>query len=101
MNHVIPQLLVGVRSAVDAEAAFAGGADVIDIKDPARGALGRADEDVCVAVCTFLAGRRPVSAALGELRDFSGGAPSGLDYVKCGLAGLASESDWPLMWDRF
>jgi uncharacterized protein (UPF0264 family) len=101
MNPVIPKLLVSVRSAFEAEAAFAGGADVIDIKDPARGALGRAGEEVFVAVCAFLAGRRPVSAALGELREFSGHAPSSMDYVKCGLAGLAGKSDWPSMWDRF
>ena len=33
-------LLVSVRNAEEAAAALAGGADVIDAKDPAAGALG-------------------------------------------------------------
>ena len=37
------QLLVSVRSAEEAEAALAGGAHLIDIKEPTRGALGHAD----------------------------------------------------------
>ena len=38
-----PGLLVSVRSADEAIAALAGGADVIDVKEPNRGALGAAD----------------------------------------------------------
>ena len=34
------RLLVSVTSAAEASAALAGGADVIDAKDPRRGALG-------------------------------------------------------------
>ena len=34
------RLLVSVRSAEEAEIALAGGADVIDVKEPRRGALG-------------------------------------------------------------
>ena len=33
-------LLVSVRSAEEAEIALAGGANLIDIKEPSRGALG-------------------------------------------------------------
>ena len=63
----MPGLLVSVRSADEARAALAGGADVIDIKEPGRGPLGRADEATWRAVRAEVAGRVPVSAALGEL----------------------------------
>ncbi len=60
------QLLVSVRSTAEAESALVGGADWIDIKEPRRGSLGRADERTIADIMTFVAGRRPVSAALGE-----------------------------------
>lgn len=89
------QLLVSVRSAEEAEAALAGGADVIDIKEPAHGPLGQADDAVLSDVVRYVAGRRPVSAALGELSD--GAAPPetpGLAFVKWGLARWAGREDW-------
>jgi hypothetical protein len=60
-------LLVSVRSPEEAELALAGGADIIDVKEPAQGALGRAADRTIGAVLDRVAGRRPVSAALGEL----------------------------------
>jgi uncharacterized protein (UPF0264 family) len=109
--HVVPlhpsgfrgmtQLLISVRSEREAEAALIGGADLIDVKDPSRGALGRADHEVLAAVRRAVAGRRPVSAALGELRDFDGDVPAGFDFVKCGLAGLGDDPSWPANWERF
>jgi uncharacterized protein (UPF0264 family) len=81
------QLLVSVRSALEADIALAGGADVIDIKEPARGSLGRADDAVLLEVQTRIAGRRPLSAALGELTDNPAPAPSAFrGFVKLGLA---------------
>src|SRR5262245_44632800 len=83
-----PGLLVSVRSAEEAEAALAGSADLIDVKEPSRGSLGRADEATIAAVMRAVGGRRPVSAALGELRDDpSPCSIPGLTYVKWGLAG--------------
>ena len=38
------RLLVSVRNALEAEVALAGGAHVIDVKEPSHGSLGRADE---------------------------------------------------------
>ncbi|MBI1916351.1 MAG: hypothetical protein HYS12_16705 [Planctomycetes bacterium] len=89
------QLLVSVRSPGEAEAALAGGATVLDVKEPRRGPLGRADDAVLRAVVTRVAGRRPVSAALGELTEARGGLdlPAGLSFVKWGLAGAAG-LDW-------
>jgi uncharacterized protein (UPF0264 family) len=83
------KLLVSVRSAAEAEAAVCGGADLIDVKEPLRGSLGRADDAVIADVVRQVAVRRPVSAALGELADgFSGDVVPGLCFVKWGLAGL-------------
>ncbi len=101
MNAAVPQLLVSVRTASEAEAALAGGADVIDVKEPSRGALGRADDAVVDEIRRVIADRRPVSAALGELIDFTGAAPDGVAYVKCGLAGFAKDAAWSLHWSRF
>ncbi len=83
------KLLVSVRSASEALDAVAGGADLIDIKEPDRGTLGRADDAVIAAVVDAVAARRPLSAAMGELRDaVNWHAPSAkLRYIKFGLAG--------------
>src|SRR5690242_4202542 len=64
-------LLVSVRSPAEAVAALEGGAALIDVKEPSRGPLGRADEDTITAIVQTVAGRRPVSVALGELLDHS------------------------------
>ena len=87
------QLLVSVRSAQEAEAALRGGAALIDVKEPKHGSLGRAGDDVIAAVVRTVAGRGPVSAALGELAD-SPDMPvePSLGYVKWGLA--AAREDW-------
>ncbi|MFP4223146.1 MAG: (5-formylfuran-3-yl)methyl phosphate synthase [Phycisphaeraceae bacterium] len=88
MTDLPPRLLVSVRDAAEAEAALAGGADILDVKDPARGALGRADAADIAAVLEAADRRVAVSAAMGDL----GGAspdplPDGLAFVKMGLAG--------------
>jgi (5-formylfuran-3-yl)methyl phosphate synthase len=86
-------LLISVRSADEAAAALAGGADLIDVKEPARGPLGAANLDVIRSVVQRVAGRAPVSAALGEWAE--PGAPDwrpvaelGVAYLKWGLAGF-------------
>jgi (5-formylfuran-3-yl)methyl phosphate synthase len=92
-------LLVSVRSADEAEAALAGGADLIDVKDPERGSLGKADDDVIAAVVRQVAERCPVSAAMGELTEWMDGGgslvfPDGLTWVKFGLAGCRTRPEW-------
>jgi uncharacterized protein (UPF0264 family) len=81
------------RARGEATAARSGGADVIDVKEPARGPLGRADEVTTRGIVEFMAGRCPLSAALGELTE-SEDVPdvAGLDFVKWGLAGAGP--DW-------
>jgi uncharacterized protein (UPF0264 family) len=82
------KLLVSVRSVDEALAALEGGADLIDIKEPERGPLGKADDFVIAAIVAAVAGRRPVSAAMGEICESNGTRihPAGLEFIKFGLA---------------
>jgi uncharacterized protein (UPF0264 family) len=88
------QLLVSVRNASEAEAALAGGAHVIDVKEPSRGSLGRANEKTIAEVVRVVAGRRPVSAALGEWGGFEQmpTCVADLQYVKWGLSKIPLEA---------
>ena len=103
-----PGLLVSVRNATEAQSALAGGADVIDIKEPARGALGAADSDTIAEIVKAVAGRAPVSAALGELVELldatNGNSPpkliAGVSLFKVGLSGCANHADWQNGWQR-
>jgi uncharacterized protein (UPF0264 family) len=81
------RLLVSVRSVEEAEAALAGGADLIDVKEPLNGSLGKSDNSVIAAVLRHVDGRRPVSAALGEWLDWNDGElpVAGVRFLKWGL----------------
>jgi len=82
-------LLVSVRSAVEAGQALEGGATLIDVKEPALGSLGAADLATWDQVAQIVAGQKPLSAALGELRDWRGTLPiSSYTYLKWGLSNL-------------
>jgi uncharacterized protein (UPF0264 family) len=95
-------LLISVRSGEVAQIALAGGADLIDIKEPSRGSLGAADLSVWDEVLRIMAGRVPVSVALGEFVD--GYKPhaldrlSGVSYAKVGLAGCKNLLNWRTKW---
>ena len=87
------KLLVSVRNADEARAALGNGVDVIDVKEPSRGPMGRADSEVitsvkaCVGQGTTSIGTVSVSAALGELVEPAPlDLPRTLHYVKIGLA---------------
>ena len=64
------KLLVSVRDAAEAEDAVEAGAHLIDVKEPTAGSLGAAPVEVVQDVVRVVAGRRPVSAAFGELSEF-------------------------------
>jgi len=86
-------LLASVMSADEAETVLALGADIVDLKDPRRGALGALPLDVVREALVRVAGRRPVSATVGDLpmepdRVAAAAArtgETGLDFVKVGL----------------
>ncbi len=92
------RLLVSVRDPAEAEAALAGGADLIDVKEPANGPLGRADPPIVDAVIRTVSGRAPISAACGELELHPPPLPDGLAFVKFGLAGWR-DRDWAGAWE--
>lgn len=87
------RLLVSVTDAAEAAEATAGGAQIIDVKDPGAGSLGRAPADWVQAIRGVTPPRLPVSAALGdgpfEAQAVAEAArvlsDSGAQYVKVGL----------------
>jgi uncharacterized protein (UPF0264 family) len=80
---------------MEAEAALAGGAGLIDIKEPSSGSLGRATDNTIARILAWGAGKVPVSAALGELPDRPCPFPAaGLAFAKWGLAGCGPARDW-------
>ena len=62
-------LLVSVRSDGEAIEAIAGGATIIDVKEPLHGSLGCASPDVIARVAGVVGQDRPWTMACGELRD--------------------------------
>jgi uncharacterized protein (UPF0264 family) len=97
-----PRLLVSVRNPAESEAALAGGCDVLDIKEPVRGALGMADLPTIVAIVARVGARHspvPVSVALGEVGEREGiqrvlRLPPQIAYLKLGTAGLGTDAGW-------
>ena len=89
------QLLVSVMGTLDAAAALDGGADLIDAKDPAAGALGAVSIDRFHRIVGTVGGTRPVTAALGDAfdetvieRSARTFAAAGAAFVKIGFAGI-------------
>ncbi len=64
------RLLVSVRSAIEATEAVAGGASIIDVKEPSQGSLGRATCSVWREVRQAVPESIPMSVALGELNEW-------------------------------
>lgn len=85
--------LASVRDATEAAVAVSAGADIVDLKDPGRGALGALDLDTIETCVRAVGSRVPVSATIGDLpleeRTVSDAvlatAARGVDYVKLGL----------------
>jgi len=87
------RMLASVTGPDEAEIALAGGADIIDLKDPSRGALGAVAARTVRETVDAVAGRRAVSAVTGDLpmepRALVGAVremtETGVDYVKVGI----------------
>jgi (5-formylfuran-3-yl)methyl phosphate synthase len=100
----VARLLVSVRSADEARRAAHAGAAIIDVKEPDRGSLGRADCSVWQEVRSTLPPAIALSVALGELTEWfqpnppnvPAGAWAGISFRKLGLAGAGSHwrRDW-------
>lgn len=95
------RLLVSVVSAQEARRALAGGADIIDVKDPSQGPLGAPSPRVLSEVVAEVGDVVPVSVALGDLPNLPhtaalaarGAELAGVDYVKVGLRGVCGLDD--------
>jgi (5-formylfuran-3-yl)methyl phosphate synthase len=92
-----PQLLVSVRDADEAALACAAGADLVDAKDPANGALGALPVETVRDIVARVGASATTSAVAGEPSEAGALAPSvaimaatGVDYVK-----VAVRSDYP------
>lgn len=88
------RLLVSVRNPSEAKAARAGGADIIDAKEPLNGPLGAVSSDILQKITAAVENMAPVSAALGDLwehdlldRAVMAGR-AGVTFVKVGFAGM-------------
>lgn len=87
-------MLASVTNPAEAEAVWAGGADIIDLKDPTKGALGALDVRVVADIVRAVAKRKPVSAAAGDAFAAPEAAvdavttmiATGVDYVKVGFS---------------
>src|SRR5215470_8086227 len=89
------RLLVSVTDVVEAAAALAGGADVVDAKDPSNGPLGALPPDTFHEIRRAVGDARPVTAAIGDAsdeiaveavaREF---AAAGAALLKVGFAGI-------------
>ncbi len=85
--------LASVRDAVEAETALRCGADIIDLKDPASGALGAVEPSIAREAVAAIAGRLPISMTIGDVPMVPdriadavlAAAACGADYVKIGV----------------
>ncbi len=101
-----PRLLVSVRSRPEAIEALAGGADILDIKEPARGSLGMADTVSIREIAETIrdaGAATPLSVALGELIDWIDQTdavtlPEEATFAKLGMSGLIDREDWRSLW---
>jgi (5-formylfuran-3-yl)methyl phosphate synthase len=89
------RLLVSVADVEEAAAALAGGADVIDAKDPHAGALGAVPARVLREIRAVIGDARPVTAAIGDASDEVAieaiaheFASTGTTLLKVGFAGV-------------
>ena len=93
------RLLVSVRNASEAAAALAGGADIVDAKEPLNGPLGKVSPAALASIASAVGGGAPVSAALGDIGrdDIVSGAHAatgaGATFVKVGFAGMRGRLD--------
>jgi uncharacterized protein (UPF0264 family) len=91
------QLLVSVANGADASAALAGGAHIVDAKNPRAGALGAVSRDALTEIHIAVGGARPVTAAIGDASDEAAierlsfeFAALGTAIVKVGFGGIRS-----------
>jgi (5-formylfuran-3-yl)methyl phosphate synthase len=94
-------MLASVINRNEADAVVASGVDMVDLKDPRKGALGPLDLIEVASIVDAVAKRKPVSAAAGDRFDSPSAAIAaalalaarGVDYVKVGLSSEETGAD--------
>jgi uncharacterized protein (UPF0264 family) len=93
-------MLASVNSVAEALLVLSAGVDIIDLKQPALGALGALEITAVKQIVDGIAGRCPISATIGDLPMQSEPvfnavktmAETGVDYIKIGFF---PGDDWP------
>jgi len=93
--------MISVVSLAEAQMALQGGADILDVKNPAEGALGAQPPGVIRGIVDLASDTALVSAAIGDMPNLPGtaalatlgAAACGVDYIKVGLYGPRSKTD--------
>ena len=101
-----PWLLVSVRDVREADAALAGGCDILDIKEPLNGPLGMVPAGTITKIVDAVRKQSktmPISVALGELSEWENlkkvpKIPVGVTYLKIGTAKVGKDANWPERW---
>ena len=104
------ELLVSVRNATEAAVVAQHQVAIVDIKEPANGALGMPDPTVVTEILKQLPVDQTVSLALGELADLTPEKvrdyfsrckiPQPEIFAKIGLAGMNDDVNWPAKWGK-
>ena len=95
------RLMISVVSVVEAREALLGGAEILDVKNPAEGSLGAQSPSVIREIKNLSSGKAAVSAAIGDMPNLPGtaalaalgAATCGADYIKVGLHGARNEEE--------
>jgi uncharacterized protein (UPF0264 family) len=93
--------MVSVRDEVEAAIAVAGGADIIDVKNPDEGSLGAHSPNVIRAIADSVPPEIPTSASIGDVPNLPGtvalaalgAALCGVRFVKVGLLGARTPKE--------
>lgn len=95
------KLMISVRDEQEAAAALAGGADIIDVKNPAEGSLGAGRPETIATIVRAVRAATPVSASIGDVPNLPGtvalaglgAATCGVQLVKVGLLGARTGAE--------
>lgn len=86
-------LLVSTTSQSEIDLAITCGADIIDLKNPSKGALGALPIALIAQLVSFVDGRKKISATIGDIpmeadsikQSIEAFSDLGLDYIKIGF----------------
>lgn len=98
-TRIVSKLLASVQTLKEAQLALTLGVDIVDLKQPTRGALGALEPQAVREIVSWVDGRCPVSATIGDLPLYpeqvvnaaSTMAQTQVDYIKIGFF---VEGDW-------